>query len=208
MREQLPADGTLEIDGVIWTRVASLADSGPEDRHFVLSVDAKSGASSVRFGDGAAGARLPAGVANVTARYRSDLGDRGNQGADSGITLLELWSRVGDALTEAQDRLAEEAHLDTARVRRTRRARLLPLGLIGTLVLIAVWRASRCVSRDDVNKAKESVKSKLDSLSEMGEMESLRLQMAMDRLSKLMSTLSNLLKKASETASGITQNIK
>ena len=32
--------------------------------------------------------------------------------------------------------------------------------------------------------------------------------MAMDRLSKLMSTLSNLLKKASETAQGITQNIK
>ena len=42
----------------------------------------------------------------------------------------------------------------------------------------------------------------------VGPMESLRLQMAMDRLSKLMSTLSNLLKKASETAQGITQNIK
>ena len=42
----------------------------------------------------------------------------------------------------------------------------------------------------------------------MREIESLRLQMAMDRLSKLMSTLSNLLKKASEIAQGITQNIK
>ena len=52
------------------------------------------------------------------------------------------------------------------------------------------------------------MKAKLDSLSEMGEMESLRLQMAMDRLSKLMSTLSNLLKKASDTAQGISQNIK
>ena len=59
-----------------------------------------------------------------------------------------------------------------------------------------------------LDAAKDSVKNKLDSLSEMGEMESLRLQMAMDRLSKLMSTLSNLLKKASDTASGITQNLK
>ena len=47
-----------------------------------------------------------------------------------------------------------------------------------------------------------------DSMSEMGEMESLRLQMAMDRMSKLMETLSNILKKMSETASEITQNLK
>jgi len=39
-------------------------------------------------------------------------------------------------------------------------------------------------------------------------MDSLRLQMAMDRLSKLMSTLSNVLKKANESAQTITQNIK
>ena len=42
----------------------------------------------------------------------------------------------------------------------------------------------------------------------MGEMESLRLQMAMDRMSKMMATLSNLLKKSSETAQCITQNMK
>ena len=64
------------------------------------------------------------------------------------------------------------------------------------------------VTKADIETAKETVKNKLDSLSEMGEMESLRLQMAMDRLSKLMSTLSNVLKKASETAESITQNIK
>jgi hypothetical protein len=48
----------------------------------------------------------------------------------------------------------------------------------------------------------------LDSMSEMGEMESLRLQMAMDRVSKMMSTLSNLLKKISDTSSSIVQNLK
>jgi hypothetical protein len=42
----------------------------------------------------------------------------------------------------------------------------------------------------------------------MGEMESLRLQMAMDRHSRMMSTLSNLLKQSSDTAQSIIQNIK
>lgn len=66
----------------------------------------------------------------------------------------------------------------------------------------------RIVTVADLETAKETVKMKLDSLSEMGEMESLRLQMAMDRMSKLMATLANLLKKSSDTASAITQNIK
>jgi hypothetical protein len=54
----------------------------------------------------------------------------------------------------------------------------------------------------------EQIKNDLDNMSEMGEMESLRLQMAMDRMSKMMSTLSNLLKKISDTSQSITQNIK
>lgn len=66
----------------------------------------------------------------------------------------------------------------------------------------------RVLSLKDYDTLESNVKSQFDSLSEMNELESLRLQMAMDRLSKLMSVLSNLLKKASETASGITQNIK
>lgn len=54
----------------------------------------------------------------------------------------------------------------------------------------------------------DAMQNDLDSMSEMGEMESLRLQMAMDRLSKMMSTLSNLLKKISDTQSQIVQNLK
>jgi|GEM_PF-3068296 len=54
----------------------------------------------------------------------------------------------------------------------------------------------------------KSFKKELDSLSEMGEMESLRLQMAMDTISKMMSTMSNLLKKMNETSSGIISNFK
>ena len=64
------------------------------------------------------------------------------------------------------------------------------------------------ISKADLDATVDRMKNDLDSLSEMGEMESLRLQTAMDRLSKMMSTLSNLLKKISDTASSITQNLK
>lgn len=50
--------------------------------------------------------------------------------------------------------------------------------------------------------------AQLDSLSELGETEQLRMQMAMDRRTKAMETLSNLLKKSSDTASTITANLK
>jgi hypothetical protein len=48
----------------------------------------------------------------------------------------------------------------------------------------------------------------LDSISEMGEMDLLQLQIAMDRMSKMMSTISNLLTKVGDTQSAITQNLK
>jgi hypothetical protein len=54
----------------------------------------------------------------------------------------------------------------------------------------------------------QQLKNELDSLSDLGETESLRLQMAMDRMSKMMSTLSNILKKISDTAASIVQNLK
>lgn len=54
----------------------------------------------------------------------------------------------------------------------------------------------------------DDIQRDIASMSELGEMESLRLQMAMDRLSKMMATLSNLLKKISDTAGEITKNMK
>lgn len=63
-------------------------------------------------------------------------------------------------------------------------------------------------SRRQLEAAKDSLQSDLDSMSELGETESLRLQMAMDRMSKMMTTLSNILKKISDTSDAITQNLK
>ena len=57
----------------------------------------------------------------------------------------------------------------------------------------------------DLVSVLDDMRRKVD---EMGELESLRLQMVMERMSKLMTTLSNLLKKIADTAQTITQNIK
>ena len=70
------------------------------------------------------------------------------------------------------------------------------------------FRDSLVVTKAELDKLLVEMNQKKDNMSEMGEMESLRLQMAMDRLSKMMSTLSNLMKKMSDTQSTITQNLK
>ena len=138
----MPTD-SLEIGGVTWTRVASLANSGPKDRHFVLFVDPDSGASSLQFGDGITGQRLPTGVGDVSGTYSSGAGESGNQGSDLGVTLVEQFAHAADLLAELQDRLAEEGYLSTARVRTSRRRRLVDLTIMA-LVGIAVWRAWSC----------------------------------------------------------------
>ncbi len=80
-------------------------------------------------------------------------------------------------------------------------------------LLARAARARAGIADSDSKKASldamtDEMKSDMDSMSEMGEMESLRLQMAMDRLSKMMATLSNVLKKINDTTQAIPQNLK
>lgn len=53
-----------------------------------------------------------------------------------------------------------------------------------------------------------SLKPQLDSMNEMSEMESMRLQMLMDQRSKFLETLSNIMKKISDADSSIIGNLK
>lgn len=64
------------------------------------------------------------------------------------------------------------------------------------------------VTAAEVQKLQDDYRDKLDSMNELGEMQSLRLQMVMDRMSKFMSMLSNLFKKFSTTQDQIVQNLK
>lgn len=67
---------------------------------------------------------------------------------------------------------------------------------------------TKTVSKSEHDVMVDKLKKDLDSMSEMGEMESLRLQLLMDKRSKMLSTISNLMKKISKTAEQITQNLK
>lgn len=65
----------LRVNGVQWHETDTLATAGPTDHSFVLTNGAK---TTVTFGDGVHGARLPTGVENVVATYRTGLGLAGN----------------------------------------------------------------------------------------------------------------------------------
>ncbi|GLF93118.1 putative baseplate assembly protein [Streptomyces yaizuensis] len=84
----LPADSAagaaasleVRVDGLLWHEVDSLSGRGPRDRVFVTGTGAD-GRTTVTFGDGVAGARLPTGHENVRARYRFGTGAAGNVAA-------------------------------------------------------------------------------------------------------------------------------
>jgi predicted phage baseplate assembly protein len=66
----------LYIDGVTWSETESLFDAGPIDRVYQLRTDADGG-TTVTFGDGIHGARLPNGIENVRVAYRKGIGIAG-----------------------------------------------------------------------------------------------------------------------------------
>ena len=69
-------------------------------------------------------------------------------------------------------------------------------------------RSAGKMTHAEVDAAVKALQDERDSISEMGEIDALHLQQAMDRMSKAMETLSNMMKKASETSNGIVQNLK
>jgi Spy/CpxP family protein refolding chaperone len=64
------------------------------------------------------------------------------------------------------------------------------------------------VSVSSLKSLLDGIKDQLDGLNELSEMTSLRLQMTMDRRSKFISTLSQMMKKTSTTQDILVQNIK
>ncbi|WP_327595962.1 putative baseplate assembly protein [Streptomyces chartreusis] len=71
----------IRVDGVLWHEVDSLAGRGPGERVFITGSTAD-GRTTVTFGDGINGARLPSGHENIRARYRFGTGRAANVAAD------------------------------------------------------------------------------------------------------------------------------
>lgn len=69
---------TLEIrvNGILWKEVPMFYGHGPDERVYVTSLD-NAGNTTVIFGDGKTGARLPTGQENVKAKYRKGIGTPG-----------------------------------------------------------------------------------------------------------------------------------
>jgi baseplate J-like protein len=81
-------DSTLKVyvSDVQWREAETFVGLGPSDRRFVTRTD-DDGKVTVVFGNGREGARLPTGIENVKAVYRTGIGRPGNVKAEQ-ITLL------------------------------------------------------------------------------------------------------------------------
>lgn len=81
-------DSTLRVyvNDVQWRETDSLAGLSPVDRNFITKTD-DDGKTTVVFGNGREGARLPTGIENIKAEYRNGIGKSGNVKAEQ-ITLL------------------------------------------------------------------------------------------------------------------------
>lgn len=77
----------LRVNDVLWHEADSLAALGPQDRKYITRND-DDGKTTVIFGNGVHGARLPTGVENVKAVYRNGIGKGGNVKAGQ-ISLLQ-----------------------------------------------------------------------------------------------------------------------
>ncbi|GAA4005748.1 hypothetical protein GCM10022247_29250 [Allokutzneria multivorans] len=80
----LGATSTLRVSvgGVRWHEAEAVSLLGPEERAHLTRV-ADGGATTVAFGDGVHGSRLPTGAENVQARYRAGAGNGGNVDAET-----------------------------------------------------------------------------------------------------------------------------
>ena len=77
----------LRVNGILWQEAASLFSLGEQAENYAIRLE-DDGTIAAIFGDGINGARLPSGVENVTATYRSGIGLAGNMGANR-LSLLK-----------------------------------------------------------------------------------------------------------------------
>ena len=82
------AESTLQVrvDDVLWHETDSLAGLEPIDRNYITTTD-DDAKTTVVYGNGEHGSRLPTGVENIRAVYRSGIGKPGNAKAGQ-ISLL------------------------------------------------------------------------------------------------------------------------
>ena len=83
------AQSTLEVrvNDILWSEVPDFFGHGPDERIYTTQLDDQS-KTTVIFGDGTTGARLPTGQENVKAKYRKGIGLPGLVKADQLTQLM------------------------------------------------------------------------------------------------------------------------
>ena len=137
---------TLEVyvDGVRWHEAEDPFALGPRDRAYVTSRD-HTEKTSVIFGDGETGARLPKGVENVRAVYRSGIGKPGNVRAGQ----LSLLVTRTDGLRGVTNPQRASGGADPDGVESTRARAPLAVGALDRLVSTSRLRRLRADLRRD-----------------------------------------------------------
>lgn len=77
----------VRVNGVLWSEASSLHDLDETAQSYIVEMDDENN-THIIFGDGKRGARLPTGVENVEAVYRSGIGPDGHVPAGS-LSLLQ-----------------------------------------------------------------------------------------------------------------------
>lgn len=116
----------LRVNDLRWEERSTLYGAGGGERVFATSID-DAGVSSVRFGDGIEGSRLPSGVMNLRATYRKGLGVAGNVRSRAIRTLLSRPLGVAGVLNPEAARGGEDPE-SLGDARRNAPASVLTLG--------------------------------------------------------------------------------
>ena len=101
---------TLEvrINEVLWSEVPTLYQVAADARRYETAQDDEA-ITTLQFGDGNEGARLPSGHSNVRVRYRKGLGAGGNLAAGKLTTLLSRPLGVSEAINPVPATGGEDA---------------------------------------------------------------------------------------------------
>lgn len=105
----------LLVNGARWSEVPTLYGASPLDRVYITRI-ADDTTTTVHFGDGITGARIPTGRQNIVATYRQGLGIAGRVGAAKITTLLDRPTGVKNVVNlVAADGGADPETMDKAR---------------------------------------------------------------------------------------------
>ncbi|HFE32032.1 MAG TPA: hypothetical protein ENJ17_01845 [Gammaproteobacteria bacterium] len=78
----------VRVNELLWQETASLYQAGADARVYAIHTR-DDGSTTIQFGDGIEGGRLPTGQTNVRARYRKGVGTAANLDRDTLTTLLK-----------------------------------------------------------------------------------------------------------------------